>query len=76
MFRKKLKQEDLEELKKRAELINQHTLIAEALEIQKRIYISNLLPKYRCDMNKNYSIDLKTGKIKRIKRRESKKEAK
>lgn len=67
MFEKRLSKEDLEELRKREELINQHKLIAEALELQKQIYIRNLLPKYQCDMNKNYNIDLKTGRIKEVK---------
>lgn len=67
MFEKKLKTEDLEELKKRAELINQHVLIQQALEMQKQIYIKNILPKYGLDMNKNYEIDLRTGKIKKVK---------
>lgn len=63
MFGKKLKPEELEELRKRAELINQYVLIQQALEMQKNIYIRNILPKYGCDLNKNYEIDLKTGKI-------------
>ena len=63
MFEKKLSKEDLEELRKRTELVNQHILIAQALEMQKQIYIRNLLPKYRLDGNKNYNINLKNGKI-------------
>lgn len=72
MFGKKLKPEDLEEVKKRAELINQHILIAQALEMQKNIYIRNILPKYGLDMNKNYEIDLKTGRIKKAKQKQQK----
>jgi len=64
---KKLSKEDLLELRKRVELINQHILIAQALELQKQIFITNILPKYGCDMNKKYNIDLKTGKITEIK---------
>lgn len=67
MFNKKLKPEDLEELKKRADLINQHILISQALEIQKQVYIRNLLPKYSLDLNQNYEIDLKTGRINKAK---------
>ena len=67
MFEKKLKKEDLEELRKRIELINQHILVAQALEMQKQIFIKNLLPKYNCDMNKNYNIDLRNGQIKKVK---------
>jgi len=68
MFNKKLNQEDLEELRKRTELINSYRLVTEALEIQKQIYIRNLLPKYSCDLNKNYSVDLRTGQIKEAKK--------
>ena len=64
---KKLTKEDLEELRKRVELINQHILISQALEIQKQIFIRNILPKYNCDLNKNYNIDLRNGQIKEIK---------
>jgi len=67
MFEKKLSIEDLEELKKRTELVNQHILIAQALEMQKQIFIKNLLPKYNCDMNKNYNINLRNGQIKEVK---------
>ena len=67
MFNKRLSKEDLEELRKRTELINQHILIAQALEMQKQIFIKNLLPKYKCDMNKNYNIDLRNGQIKEVK---------
>ena len=62
-FKKKLKRADLEELKKRVELIGQHLLIVQALEGQKRVYLKNILPKYGMDMNKNYEIDLRTGVI-------------
>ena len=67
MFEKKLKKEDLEELRKRTELINQHILISQALEMQKQIFIKNLLPKYSCNMNKNYNISLRNGQIKEVK---------
>jgi len=36
---KKLTKEDLEELRKRTELINQYILIAQALEMQKQIFV-------------------------------------
>ena len=67
MFEKKLSKEDLEELRKRTELINQYILVAQALEMQKQIFIRNILPKYNCDMNKNYNIDLRSGQIKEVK---------
>ena len=68
MFEKKLSKEDLEELRKRAELINQHILISQALEMQKQIFIRNLLPKYGLDLNKNWNINLKNGQIIEIKK--------
>ena len=64
---KKLTKEDLEESRKRTELINQYILVAQALEMQKQIFIKNLLPKYKCDMNKNYNINLRNGQIKEMK---------
>ena len=63
----KLNLEDLEEMKKREELINSHKLIVLALDMQKRIYLNGILPKYGCDLNKNYKIDSKTGNINEIK---------
>jgi len=67
MFEKKLSKEDLEELRKRTELINSFILVSQSLEIQKQIYIRNILPKYNCDLNKNYNIDLRSGQIKEVK---------
>lgn len=64
---KKLKKEDLKELKKRIELINQHVLIIQSLEAEKQSFLANILPKYGCEMDKEYSINLKNGKITPIK---------
>jgi len=66
MFKKKTKlnKEDLLELKQRAELINSYKLVVSALEMQKNLYLNKILPKYGCDMNKNYNIDVKVGTIK------------
>ena len=63
MFGKKLKPEDQKELKKRTDLISQHILIAQAIELQKQVYVRGILPKYGLDMNKDYEIDLRSGKI-------------
>lgn len=60
---KKLKRDDLEELRKREELIKQHTLIAQALEYQKQLYIQQLFPRYGLDPNKQFNINLKTGRV-------------
>lgn len=61
---KKLSKEDLEELRKFTELVNQYVMIANGLEIQKQAYIKGILSKYGCDLNKNYEINIKTGQIK------------
>ena len=67
MFSKKINQLELTELKKRAELINSYKLVVGGLEIQKDLYLRNILPKYGCDANKNYSIDFETGRISEVK---------
>lgn len=72
MFEKRLSKEDLEELTKRTELINSQKLIASALEIQKQIYIKNILPSYGMRGDLNYEIDLRSGKIKLIKEKPKK----
>lgn len=64
---KKLSKEDLEELRKRTELINSYILVAQSLETQKQLYIRNILPKYGLRGDLDYSIDLKNGKISEIK---------
>ena len=64
MFSKKLDKTDLEELRKREELINQHILITQALQIQKQSFLLSRFSKYGLDISKEYSIDMKTGKIK------------
>ncbi len=63
MFTKKLDKTDLEELRKREELINQHVLITQALQSQKQSFILSRFSRYGLDITKEYSIDLKTGKI-------------
>lgn len=63
---KKLNRGDLEEIRKRDELVNQHRLTAQALEHQKQIYIQQLFPKYGLDPNKQFNIDLKSGRISEV----------
>lgn len=63
MFTKKLNKTDLEEIRKRQELIHQHQLIAQALEAQKQQFILGLFGKYGLDLSRQYDIDLKTGCI-------------
>lgn len=68
MFTKKLDKTDLEEIRKRQEMIHQHTLIAQALEAQKQTYLVGRFHKYGLDPAKEYSFDLKTGRITEIKK--------
>jgi len=65
MFNRKTKldQEDLEELRKRTELINQHILISQALEAQKQSFLMSRFSKYGLDITKQYDIELKTGMV-------------
>lgn len=63
MFSKKIDKLDLEELRKREELINQHILITQALQTQRQSFLLSRFSKYGLDISKEYSIDLKTGKI-------------
>jgi hypothetical protein len=68
MFTKKLDKTDLEEIRKRQEMIHQHTLIAQALEAQKQTYLVGRFHKYGLDPAKEYSFDLKTGRITEVKK--------
>ncbi len=68
MFTKKLDKTDLEEIRKRQEMIHQHTLIAQALEAQKQTYLVGRFHKYSLDPAKEYSFDLKTGRITEVKK--------
>jgi len=63
MFSKKLDKTDLEELRKRTELINQHILISQALEAQKQQFLLSRFSRYGLDITKQYDIELKTGRI-------------
>lgn len=63
MFTKKIDKTDLEELRKREELINQHILITQALQTQKQSFLLSRFSKYGLDISKEYNIDLRNGKI-------------
>jgi len=72
MFGKKKKltnlaKEDLAELIKRTELINQELLIAQALELQKRVWLQGCFQKLGLDLNKKFEIDFKDGAITEVK---------
>jgi len=59
--------EELIELNKRNELVNEYLLVAQALDLQKRFWLNGKLEKMGLDSSKQYSIDNKTGKITEIK---------
>jgi len=65
MFNKKLKSEHLTELVKRVELINEHILISQALELQRRIWLQERFKELDIDIDKKYEINFKTGEIKK-----------
>jgi len=65
--RKKLAKTDLAELIKRAELVNQHILIAQALEVQKNVWINQQLKDLGLDLSKKYNINFKDGMVKEVK---------
>ncbi len=64
---KKLSHQDLEEMKRRTEIANQYYMVAQAIDLQKRIWLSNKIKEMGIDMTKNYDIDPKNGEIKEIK---------
>jgi len=70
MFNKKLtnlSKVDLAELIKRKELVNQHILIAQALELQTIIWLNECYKKLGLNPQLTYSIDPKNGAITEVK---------
>jgi len=63
MFFKKLKNKDLSELQKRNALINQYILIAQALELQKRVWLQEVIKELGLDERKSWNVDSNSGKI-------------
>lgn len=61
--KKKLSKADLEELREKVKLINQHIAIAQALEVQKTTWLLGLFSKYQLDMGKEYDFNYITGEI-------------
>ncbi len=67
MFGKKkltnLSTDDLGELKARVKMINEYGLVAQALELQRRLFLNGCLQKLGLDLDKRYEIDFKSGAI-------------
>lgn len=66
--RKRIEEEDLIEIKKREELMNQHILIVQALQNELRGFLGSKLSKYGLDSQKDWTFDTKSGTIKEVKR--------
>jgi len=66
MFNKKLKGPDLSELQKRNSLVNQYILIAQALELQKRVWLQGKVKELGLNETKSYEINPKSGEIKEL----------
>lgn len=62
--RKQIEEEDLIEIRKREELINQHILIVQALQNEMRGFLGSKMSKYGLDGQKNWIFDTKSGTIK------------
>lgn len=65
-----LSKEDLAELIKRSELINQNLLIAQALELQKRIWLQECFKRLGLNPELRYQIDFKDGAVTEAKKDE------
>jgi hypothetical protein len=63
MFSKKLSGKELGELQKRNSLVNEYVLIAQALELQKRVWLKGVTDKMGLDSTKSYEVDPKSGKL-------------
>ena len=66
--RKQIEEEDLKEITKREELINQHVLIVQSLQNELRGFLSSKMSKYGLDGQKDWQFDTKSGTIKEMKR--------
>lgn len=59
----KLSHEEMAEGVKRQELIQQHIIIAQALEMHKSFWMTDILRKRGMDMTKRYEINFKNGEV-------------
>lgn len=68
MLNKKISKEELEELRKVVETENQYAITTQFWRFRKESFIKNILPKYGFNESEiqNISIDLRTGKIKKV----------
>ena len=66
--RKQIEEDDLKEITKREELINQHILIIQSLQDELRGFLGSKMSKYGLDGQKDWQFDTKSGTIKEMKR--------
>ena len=60
---KKLNREKIEELKARERMVNEYLLTAQAIKLQKDLWLNNELKALGVDIEKQWNVDYKTGKI-------------
>ena len=61
-----MKFKELEELRNRQQMINQHLLIAESLKNTLQVWTGLKLKEYGCEDKKKFNIDFKSGQITEI----------
>ena len=71
--KKRLDRLALYELRKRLELVNTTLLTAQALELQKNVWLRGKLQELGIKSDGDYNVDLKTGVIEETKKEEVKK---
>lgn len=76
MFKQRIKGKELDELRKRQNLIQQQMLIINALELQKRVWLTDVIKKMGFSDDKIFDVNFKTGEIKEMVNPEVKKEIK
>lgn len=65
--KKKIEKEDLVEITRREELINQYILIARSLQNEMRGFLRSKMLKYELDDKKDWQFDTKSGTIAEVK---------
>jgi len=60
---KKLKKADLQELTKRLEQINEYAYVYRALIAMKSIWLNQKIEELGLDTDKQYNVDLKSGRV-------------
>ncbi len=59
----KINKDKLQEIRRREIMIKEQILIVESLELNKRLYVKKVLENMGFDKDKNYNINLDSGKV-------------